>query len=176
MERRIAVKQMALIAGGLLALPAWANAWTKASVAADHAILDPTQAEILTEVIDTLIPASDTLGAKALNVPDFVQKMLADCYEPAVQQNVKEGLDALQSIAKADFGQSFATCDTTQRLDLLRKMQAAPEANRKEVYALIKNLTIQGYTTSEYVMTKFLNYNMVPGHYHGCVPAPLAAR
>lgn len=176
MERRIAVKQMALIAGGLLALPDWANAWTKASVASDSALLAPAQAEVLTEVIDTLIPASDTPGAKALNVPDFVQKMLADCYEPAVQQNVKEGLDTVEAVAKATFGQSFTACDTAQRLEVLKQLQAAPEANRSEFYKLIKNLTIQGYTTSEYVMTKFLNYNMVPGHYYGCVPAPVAAR
>lgn len=176
MERRRAVKQMALIAGGLLAMPDWANAWTKASVVTDHALFDPTQAETLTEVVDTLIPASDTLGAKALNVPDFVQKMLTDCYEPVVQQNVSEGLNAVEAVAKASFGQSFTACDTAQRLDVLKQLQAAPETNRNEFYKLIKNLTIQGYTTSEYVMTKFLNYNMVPGHYYGCVPAPVAAK
>ncbi len=167
---------MALMAGGLLSLPTWANAWTKASVAANYALLNPTQAEVLTEVIDTLIPASDTPGAKALNVPDFVQKMLADCYETAVQQRVKQGLDAVDVVAKASFGQSFTACDTTQRLNVLGQLQASTDVANKEFYGLVKNLTIQGYTTSEYVMTKFLNYNMVPGHYYGCVPAPVAAR
>ncbi|MBO0952446.1 gluconate 2-dehydrogenase subunit 3 family protein [Fibrella sp. HMF5405] len=167
---------MALLAGGLLALPAWANAWTRSTVAANHALLDPTQAEILTELVDTLIPASDTPGAKALNVPDFVQKMVIDCYEPAVQQQVKDGLLAVDAVAKVSFGSSFSTCDTPQRLDVLKQLEVSPDQNRKEFYGLIKNLTIQGYTTSEYVMTKYLNYSMIPGHYYGCVLAPLAAK
>lgn len=176
MERRIAVKHMALLTGSVLALPGWANAWTKAVVATDQTLLNPTQTATLTEFIDTLIPASDTLGAKALNVPDFVQKMLADCYEPTVQQQVREGLDAVNAVATASCSQSFMACDTPQRLDVLTKMEAAPDARRKEFYTLIKNLTIQGYTTSEYVMTRFLNYTMIPGHYYGCVPAPIAAK
>lgn len=176
MKRRIAVKQMALIASGLLTLPTWANAWTSASVGANHRVLNAMQTDTLTDLIDTLIPASDTPGAKALNVPDFVQKMLADCYEPAVQQKVREGLDAVDTLAKTSAGQAFSACDATQRLDVMKQLQAAPDPNQKEFYALIKNLTIQGYTTSEYVMTKFLNYIMIPGHYYGCVPAPVAAK
>ncbi|RYF76983.1 MAG: gluconate 2-dehydrogenase subunit 3 family protein [Cytophagaceae bacterium] len=167
---------MALLAGGLLALPDWANAWTKASLQTANTLLTPPQAETLTEMVDTLIPASDTPGAKALNVPDFVQKMVADCYEPVVQQQVKTGLDAVDTVAKASFGQLFTACDTTQRLDILRQLEISPDQNRKEFYALIKNLTIQGYTTSEYVMTKYLNYTMIPGHYYGCVPAPVAVK
>ena len=173
MERRKAVKQMAMIASGLMVLPAWANAWTSASVRANQTVLSVTQTDTLTAIVDTLIPASDTPGAKALNVPDFVQKMLTDCYEHAVQQKVRDGLDGVETMAKATFGQPFSACDPTQRLEVLKQLQTTPDTNQKDVYALIKNLTIQGYTTSEYVMTKFLNYTMIPGHYYGCVPAPL---
>ncbi|MEZ0539143.1 gluconate 2-dehydrogenase subunit 3 family protein [Fibrella arboris] len=176
MERRIAVKQMALLAGGLLALPAWANGWTKATVGSTRGLLDPDQATLLTDIIDTLIPASDTPGAKSLNVPDFVQRMIADCYEPAVQQQVKEGLAAVDATAKTSFGHSFATCDTPQRLAVLTQTESAADTGQKEFYTLIKNLTVQGYTTSEYVLTNFLNYTMIPGHYYGCVPAPVAVK
>ncbi|ARK11472.2 gluconate 2-dehydrogenase subunit 3 family protein [Fibrella sp. ES10-3-2-2] len=176
MERRIAAKQMVLLAGGLLALPAWANAWTKATVGLEQPLLSPAQTDSLASLIDTLIPASDTPGALDLNVPDFVQKMVADCYEPAVHQQVKDGLTNVDALAQASFGQTLTRCTPVQRLDILQKIQADPEAGRKEFFTLIKNLTIQGYTTSEYVMTTFLNYNMVPGHYYGCVPAPVAAR
>ncbi|MEZ0483620.1 gluconate 2-dehydrogenase subunit 3 family protein [Fibrella aquatica] len=176
MERRTAVKQVALLASGLMTLPAWATAWTKASVTGSNTLLTATEADTLTELIDTLIPASDTPGAKALNVPDFVQKMIADCYESAVQQNVKAGLAATDAVANASFAKSFTACDTPQRLDVLRQLQVSPDPTRKEFYSLIKNLTIQGYTTSEYVMTKYLNHTMIPGHYYGCVPAPVAAK
>ncbi|MFD2569515.1 gluconate 2-dehydrogenase subunit 3 family protein [Spirosoma soli] len=175
MERRIAIKQMALAAGGLLAIPGWANAWTKTSVQISYGILKQSQAETLAEVVDTLIPASDSLGAKGLGVPDFVQKMIADCYEPAAQESFKKGLDTVDVVAKESFNQPFLTCDATQRAAVLQKLATAPEADRKDFYSLVKNLTIQGFTTSEYVMTKFLNYQMIPGHYYGCVPVPTKA-
>lgn len=176
MERRIALKQIALATGGLLTLPAWANAWTQASVRPSYALLEPTQAQTLAELVDTLIPASETLGAKALGVPDFVQKMVADCYEAPVQQSVKAGLNTVEAIATQQFKQPFVTCDATQRMEVLKQMETSPEASRKEFYSLVKNLTIQGYTTSEYVMTKFLHYNMAPGHFYGCVPAPIVQK
>jgi len=167
---------MAFLAGGLLALPAWANAWTKATVSLEQPLLSPAQTDTLASLIDTLIPASDTPGARDLNVPDFVQKMVADCYEPAVHQQVKNGLTSVEALTQASLGLTLTHCTPAQRLDVLQKLQADPEPGRKEFFTLIKNLTIQGYTTSEYVMTTFLNYNMVPGHYYGCVPAPVANR
>ncbi len=176
MERRIALEQLALVTGSLIALPAWANAWTRTSLPVGKALLTDSQSDLLTRLIDTLIPASDTPGAKDLAVPDFVQRMVADCYEPAIQQNVKDGLAAVDALAQERFNQSFSACDANQRMDVLKAMEQSPEKPRKDVYALIKNLTIQGYTTSEYVMTKFLNYTMIPGHFYGCVPAPVVAK
>ncbi len=176
MERRLALKQLALATGGLLALPAWANAWTRTSLPADFAWLNGPEADTLTGITDTLIPASDTPGAVALGVPAFVQRMVADCYEPTVQQTVKDGLATLDMLAKERFTQPFAVCDLAQRTQVLTAMEQSSESARKEFYKLVKNLTIQGYTTSEYVMTKFLNYTMIPGHFYGCVPVPMATR
>ncbi|GAB3495191.1 hypothetical protein GCM10027341_12200 [Spirosoma knui] len=176
MERRVALKQMALATGGLLVLPTWANAWTKTSVQVSQRMLGANQVAVLTEVVDTLIPASDSLGAKALGVADFVQKMIADCYEAPVQETFKIGLDTVDTVADERFHQSFLACDTTQRLAVLQAMETAPETDQKSFYALLKNLTIQGFTTSEYVMTKFYNYTMIPGHFYGCVPAPIATK
>ncbi len=176
MDRRIALKQAALTVGGLLVLPAWASAWTPAALQSGSVLLTASQAQILTDVVDTLIPASDSLGAKAVGVPDFVQKMVADCYEPTVQQQVKDGLAAIDAMAGSRFGRPFAACDTAQRTTVLQQIETTPEAERRAFWSLLKNLTIQGYTTSEYVMTNFLHYTPIPGHYYGCVPVPLAAK
>jgi len=40
----------------------------------------------------------------------------------------------------------------------------------KQFADFIKNLTIRGYTNSEYFMVNMLKFNMAPGYYHGCVP------
>ncbi|KAB7727977.1 gluconate 2-dehydrogenase subunit 3 family protein [Rudanella paleaurantiibacter] len=170
MHRRTALKNMTLAAGGLLLLPNWANAWTKASLPAGPALLSLEQQALLTEVIDALIPASDTPGARALEVPAFVQTMVADCYEPPVQQQFVAGLAGFDELAHARFGKSFAACSPAERTDVLLAFEATTDTTRKAFYSLLKQLTIQGYTTSEYVMTGYYKYTMIPGHYYGCVP------
>ncbi len=175
-ERRIALKQMALAVGSLIALPAWASNWTPATAQPLKPFLSTGQAALLADISETLIPASDTPGAKALDVPAFVQRMLEDCYETPVQEAVKTGLDTVETLANAQFGKSFAAGDATQRQAVLTAMAASAETPRKDFIALVKNLTIQGYTTSEYVMTKHLHYVMAPGHYYGCVPAAIATK
>lgn len=170
MKRRVALKSMATTFGGLVMLPAWARGWSKASVVPVQPYLSPQQDELLAEIVDTIIPATDIPGAKALEVHTFVQKMVADCYEKEVQENLMKGISTVEEMAQQSYGQSFSTCNSTQRMDLLTKVETAIEPEQKEFYALVKELTIQGYMTSEYVMIHHMDYNMMPGHYHGCVP------
>ncbi|WP_247231403.1 gluconate 2-dehydrogenase subunit 3 family protein [Telluribacter sp. SYSU D00476] len=170
MERRAALKSMAMSAAGLLVLPAWANGWNKTSVVIDQPVLSGRQQAVLAEVVDTLIPASDTPGAKELRVQDFIQKMIEDCYEADVQKKVALGLDSLDTMARQTYGKDYAACEPAQRRELLLKVQALEDKEQKEYYNLLKQLTIQGYTTSEYVMVNHYKYTMMPGHYYGCVP------
>lgn len=170
MERRVVLKSLAIAAGSLVSLPAWANGWSKASVLPTQPYLSLAESELLATLVDTILPTTDTPGAKALNVHLFVEKMVADCYEKPFQETFKNGLQAIDPITMKQYGRSFLTCDTPQRLSIIRQFQTSADATEKEFFSTLKSLTIQGYTTSEYVMTKHLNYVMAPGHYYGCVP------
>lgn len=163
---------MALAVGGLAEMPAWASGWTPTSAQPLQPFLSPQQNETLAEITETLIPASDSPGAKTLGVQDFIQKMIEDCYETDVQDRFRKGLDTVNALANSSYGKPFVACDATQRQEVLKKLEQAPETDQKQFFAQVKNLTIQGYTTSEYVMTQHLNYIMAPGHYYGCVPLP----
>ncbi|GAB3998203.1 hypothetical protein GCM10028807_45250 [Spirosoma daeguense] len=156
--------------GGLISLPAWANCWTTETVRLGRQILSSAQAEVLTEMVETIIPATDTPGAKALNIHQFVQKMIADCYEPKAQDTFRSGLDSLDSWAQKSFGKSFREGDVAQRTGLLAQLSKSDDAAQKDFYSVVKALTVRGYMTSEYVMTNLTNYQFIPGHYNGCVP------
>ena len=169
MRRRIALKNLATAAGGLLVLPTWANGWNPATVKTGTVFLSPHLDAVLTEVVDTIIPQTDTPGAKALHVQTFIQKMVTDCYEKDVQTAFANGLKKVDQTAHEQYSKPFAACDTAQRLMVLETIEQAPETALKEFYKLVRQLTIQGFTTSEYVMTKFYNYQPIPGHYYGCV-------
>lgn len=170
MERRIALKTLTLAAGSLLALPAWASNWTKASMQLGQPLLTSSQQALLGELAETLIPASDTPGAKDLGVPAFVERMVNDCYEEAVQDKLKAGLATVETLADTRYKKPFTACDTTQRQTILQQLALTSDPDQKAFFTLVKNLTIQGFTTSEYVMTQHLHYVMAPGHYYGCAP------
>lgn len=159
---------MAGAVGGLISLPAWANGWTTETARPTRQILSRDQIDLLADMAETIIPATETPGAKALNVHQFIQKMVADCYEPKAQNSLRAGLDALDGLAQKSFGKTFAEGDVMQRTTLLTQLSQDPA--QKDFYGLVKNLTIRGYMSSEYVMTNLTHYEFMPARYHGCVP------
>jgi len=170
MQRRVALKNIALAIGGLMALPAWANGWSEASIQHVSPYLTANQDALLAEIVETILPATETPGAKDLKIQSFVQKMILDCYETEVQENVKEGLKAANNLAKQNYGKAFITGTNLQREAVLTQMETSTNTNWSSFYKLVKELTLQGYLTSEYYLTTHTNYKMIPGHYYGCVP------
>ena len=87
MERRTVIKTISLSLGSLASLPTWAAGWS-------HRIFDETRSfdneKLLAALVETFIPTTDTLGAKGLGVHQFVQKMIADCYEDYEKQYGKK--------------------------------------------------------------------------------------
>ena len=162
MNRRVAIRNLTLAAGGLVLLPACSAGQ----------FLTSRQDHLLTDIVDTIIPTTDTLGAKDLNVPTFVQKVVTDCYEKETQEAFLRGLDTVKRLSKEGYGKSFSALVPAQRLELLSQMEEAEDKDQQAFLKLVKELTILGYTNSEYVLTNFSNYSMVPGHYYGCVPVP----
>ncbi|CAA9274574.1 MAG: Gluconate 2-dehydrogenase subunit 3 family protein [uncultured Cytophagales bacterium] len=172
MQRRVALKNMAA-AVGLMSLPAWASGWSKTTVATAPTVLSPNQEALLAEIVETIIPATDTPGAKELGIHQFVQKMVADCFDKKVQEVFARGLTNVEATARKNGAASFAALDPAGRTALLQGLEAGG-GEGKECFGLVKGLTIRGYLTSEYVMTNLTKYEMMPGRYHGCVP--VAAR
>lgn len=169
MKRRQVIKQLAVTTGGILSLPAWARAWTAQSLPqVEHPLLDRN---LLNAVIGAIIPESPELpGAVSLGVPGFVELMLADCYTKEVSDNVKTGLRFADSVARRTHGKSFVDISQKEQQAILLQFEKGNDNAVKDFYRLVKSLTIQGYNNSEFVQTKFLEYEMAPGFYHGCVP------
>ncbi len=178
MNRRHAIKNLATSFGVLVALPAWASGWNLQSVRLETPFLSVAQEDLLTEIVSTIIPEGEKPGAKSLGIPAFIQKMIADCFEKPAQDEFKTGLDNIDKKAQAIYNQSFTTLTTLQKIEILRghpetvetEIISPEDQKQKAFFAQLKNLTIQGYTTSEYVLVNHYKYDMAPGHYYGCVP------
>lgn len=167
MKRRAALKNLGLSLGALVAMPAWANAWTPDTLEAPT-LLPIDDASLLAEIAETIIPETTTPGAKSLNVHQFVQRMIQDCYDEKAQATFKQGLAQTNTLAQTKYSKNFEQCDAKQRIDLLLQMSNDPTT--KPFIGLVKNLTIRGYTNSEHYLVNIAKFNMVPGFFHGCVP------
>ncbi len=117
-------------------------------------VVNEAQGRILTQVVETIIPTTTTPGAEAARVHVFVDLVLAKCVSPADQQKVLTALDAL--------GPAFVTAGPAER-------QKALEAMDKDAFAMLKELTVLGYFSSEIGATQALAYDKVPGGYWGCL-------
>lgn len=168
MKRRVALKSLAVVVAGVVFFPG-CDFNNKSSGEVIQFYLSPSQDQLLTSIVETFIPATDTPGAKELRVHDYVKVMVADCHEPEVQKIFFEGLDKAGVLASEKFGNDYSSLSISRQSDILKAMETGNQTE-KEFYVLLKGLTIQGYMSSEYVMKEHRGYQMIPGYYHGCVP------
>src|SRR5262245_3376873 len=83
------------------------------------------RAATLEALVDTILPATDTPGAKQARVQVFVDLALRDCYTADEQRLFTTGLDALAADAKKTHGRPFEACSPEERLALLAPLDAA---------------------------------------------------
>lgn len=169
MNRRETIKTMMAASGSLIALPSWAEGWDQAQVRQHGSSLPVLTQETLTSVVDTIIPPGNAIGALSVGVDKFLQKLIENCYEKEIQDNVRTQLESLEGSARSLYGKSFKECDQQQREGLLLKFAQSQNTAEADFFKLIKSETIRGFNTSREVMVKYLHFRQVPGHYHGCV-------
>jgi len=131
----------------------------------------------LNEVAETILPATDTPGAKDAKVGEFMARIVKDCYTQDEQKVFLDGMKKLSDASKQQNGRPFLESTPEQRHNLLvalDKEQKAYAASKKEgdpthYFRMMKELTLWGYFTSEPGATKALRYVAVPGKYEGCI-------
>lgn len=169
MNRRESLKMLMAASGGLLALPAWAGQWHVDDLARHASSFAAAEQAMLAAVVDTILPQGVVVGGLSLGVDKFLQKLFDDCYEPAVQANIKTQLAKLDASASAKYGQPFSSCAQHEREALLMSLANATDVSEKEFFTLVKAETIRGFSTSREVMVNYLEYKTAPGHFYGCV-------
>ena len=150
--------------------------------------LTPHQNAIVVAMIDLLIPATDTPGAKAARVNEFMDVILTDWATAEESARFLVGLDDVDTQANALFGKSFLEASPAQQsamlqvlddsVDWLHSPPSHPAVSpgrdfnqlRGEFFRSFKLVTIHGYYTSEIGQTQELKREIIPGAFHGCAP------
>ncbi|WP_432708154.1 gluconate 2-dehydrogenase subunit 3 family protein [Pedobacter sp.] len=176
MERRFAIKQILIMAGGLALLPSCLRESGKSSILLKNIDVDFDQEMLLAEVVETIIPTTTTPGGKELKLHLFVLKMLDDCYEKEDQKAFFNGLEYLQDYTKKQFDKPFSKLVAPEREQVLLHLENEDSAtgDGKAFYNILKSRAIGGYLNSQYVMTNLLKWELVPSRYNGFYPVKTA--
>ena len=168
MNRREAVKTTAVLLSGVLITPVALTACKSDTRTLGAGILSAEDQALVEEIADTLLPTTPSSpGAKAAGVGPVINLLLTDCRELAEQKRVVEGLKQFRSTV----GDHFASMSQVNRENWLRRIDAEAKATNGEHYfALLRELSLQAYFSSEIGTTKALRYIMTPGKWVGCVP------
>jgi hypothetical protein len=175
MNRRIAVKHVALLLGAVTVLPSCLSQTENREQTTSPLpnALTASQRQLVADVCETLVPRTDTPGAKDLGLHLYVLKMLNDCTPAKEQQLFVAGLGQLEAAAQRQQGHSFTASTPAQRASLLQQLDQQPTNFSDELagfYRIARQLTIDGYTNSKYFMTKEVVYELVPSRYNGHYP------
>lgn len=169
MQRRTALQQLAVLLGGITLTPEiMARTVARAASGEAAAGIGADRLALLAEMADTILPDTDTPGAKAANVHQFISLIVQDCFSPADQNLFWTALDEADRDCQNTYGNSFAKCDAKQRFVFLEQLEKrSKEQPDPNFWRALKGLTLFGYFSSEIGMTQALAYDPIPG---GWVP------
>jgi hypothetical protein len=171
-NRRVALKQLAVISAGAMLAPSCMPGKEKTSALYKNVPVTESQEKLLTAIADTLLPKSATPGAVELGIPQFTAKMVDDCLAKKDQEKWLAGLKKFAEGAEKKSGKAFVDLSAAEREKFLIDWEAAKleDEELKFFYQTTRSSTLYGYTTTEYFMTTVQKYNIIPGPFKGCVP------
>jgi hypothetical protein len=174
MTRRDALRSCFIITVGATLIPSCLQDKDKSSIALKNIKIDGKQEKLIAELAETIIPKTDTPGAKDVYAHLFILKMVDDCYEKEGQQQFMKGLDEFEKLSKKKFDKSFVELSQPQRVQLVTEVNNNNDNKVDDdvtyFYKAVKRFTSQAYTTSKYYLTSVQEWKLVPGTFKGCVP------
>jgi hypothetical protein len=138
--------------------------------------------ELLAELAETIIPETDTPGAKAVKVEEFILRMLQDCTDARSLSNFIIGLQELEEYTLLTYKHSFTFCSAWQKEAILQEFETRGQYYHGilgkietkilglSFFVLLKSYTILGFCTSRLGATQALNYEANPGRFENVGP------
>lgn len=204
MNRRDALKSTGLFVGIGLAGGAITSAlfqsckdaqslkvWTPQFIPADLV-------DMVAEIAETILPKTNTPGAKDVNVHQFLDAAWNLFYKPEEKEHIMKGLMAFDGECKEATGKSFLELSPEERLSHLQSVEEIATSNQgpsfwgipiegdddkepvrqepasypvvlKPFWTYVKGNTLNGYFTSEEIGENVLTYDPVPGDPIACM-------
>lgn len=166
LTRREVLARLGVLLGGALI---GGDTWLRGATLAGKTVGESFTADdlaLLDEIAETIIPTTDTPGAKAAGVGAFMAMMVTDCYDDAHHAAFRAGLEKL----RAENFAAATPASRTTRLNALDAEQKAHTGTPAHFFKMMKQLTVLGYFTSEIGASQALIYEESPGRFDGNMP------
>ena len=150
--------------------------------------LDAHQNATVVAMIDLIIPATDTPGAKDVRVNEFMDLILTEWAIPEERKMFLDGLADIDKQSNQLFAKNFVEATPQQQETQLRAIDDVHFGNRQRpsrhgntvpepdsqmkgpFWVIFKTMTLHGYYTSQVAFEKELKLQIIPGAQHGCAP------
>jgi hypothetical protein len=193
MHRREMLRWLSTTAMAPVISPEMLALFQQAQPPSNYAVrtLNSHQNDTVVAMIDLLVPATDTPGAKAARVNEFIDVILTEWATGGERTDFLAGLGQVDTLSNSLFGKNYVEASAEQQTILLRSLDdevdwthSRPRGRSPvpaswsdahlsgEFFRAFKAITFHGYYTSEIGFTQDLKLEIIPGAQHGCVPVP----
>ena len=148
----------------------------------------------MTAIAEWIIPETDTPGAKAVRVNEFIDLILSDWMEDEDRNKFLAGIADVDARCQKASGKNFVEGSAAEQMQMMTTLdeeltefrQAEAEAPRrkhknrpdseKPFFDSMKRLTLAGYFTSEVGAKQVLHFEIIPSQHSACAPLEQEAK
>ncbi|PCD04109.1 transcriptional initiation protein Tat [Sphingomonas spermidinifaciens] len=139
-------------------------------------VFTPAQRALVAALSERVMPTTDTPGAIAAGVPDYIEHMMGDWAINDDRDLILGGLAALDARSMADFRKPALKASSAQQDALLTLAMNDQLPGGARFFEAFRQLVVTGYFTSEVGIMQERTYLPVPGDYDGAYPASKVPR
>jgi len=126
------------------------------------------QMALVSDIAEAIIPATDTPGARAMKVPEFIDLIMTEWAGTEEKTRFLDGLADIDARAGGKYVDLPASAKTALVTELDKQRDENNSAGR--AFGRLKRLTVYGYFTSKAVDEQVLKTRMYFDSYQGNVP------
>lgn len=180
MNRRKAIVRISIAGAGLASAAGGYTFWS-ISKTPDLAYAEKNLS-LLSALAETIIPSTDTPGARETVVQEHILKIVRFCLPRKEQNTFLTGLTDVQEHSRAHFGAPYERLSPKDQVTVLAHFEekgrpwkgtAGKIRQRylgRSFFTLLKFYTVEGYCTSRLGATEGLAYLYIPGSFQACLP------
>ncbi len=134
---------------GMATAAVFTHSVSAANPALAAANLATSQAENLAAICERIIPTTDTPGAIAAGVPQYIAEVLNQVYLEEESDRFISNLRELAERVSSSTGREFSSLTPTEQDAQLQRLAESDDERESDFFNELRQLTVFGYYTSE---------------------------